>query len=431
MSATLGVAQPSQASTGHLASIVYRSRATSDFNTRELERILQTAQARNRAEHITGLMLYDDNRFYQWLEGPPDSIARIMESIHKDPRHTDVRVIDDKPIESRFFADWDMKLATPDTAARAWVRDVIAPPADITDDLRRQPDAAPALLVKLVPLPLPKTLVPQAILPAARPPRGRVAAILRDVMLAAVIPKLADDHGLASGTEAAAHVDPRLPELVNLLMATDQAASFEFLEALRAHEGSLLPLYATLLEPAARSLGDLWQEDLCSEFDVTLGLCRMQTAVRLMGINVALPPQAAVLKPAVLVAPEPGELHHLAAALDSDVLQRAGWSPECAFPQDDAALQDLLSDSWFDALDLSLSTALTREHWLPRVAQTIQLARRASQNQALVVLVGGRTFVEQGDAGQGVGADASVTTSRELSRAILELVRQAKAAGHA
>jgi methanogenic corrinoid protein MtbC1 len=409
---------------GQLASVVYCSRAVSNLAPPDLRDLLQTAQARNRAEAITGLMLYDENRFYQWLEGPAEGVARIMGSITRDPRHTEIRVLDDKPIESRFFADWDMKLATPDTVTGAWVRDVISPPPEITEDLRAHPDAAPALLVKLVPLPA--APAPERAAALAVPP-GRAAEILRDIMLATVIPQLAANHGIARAVAPAALViDPRTPELVRLLMQTDQAAAIDFIQALETHEGALLPLYATLLEPAARGLGDLWDEDQCSEFDVTLGLCRMQTAIRLMGINVALPPHSALLKPAVLIAPEPGEIHHLSASMDGEVLRRAGWSPATAYPATDEALQDLVANTWFDALDLSLSTAMGREHWLPRVAHTIQLARHASQNPALVVLVGGRAFVEQGDAGHQVGADAAVTTTRELQSAILGVLRRSR-----
>ncbi len=428
MSATMTHAAPgNQTCAGAtLASLVYCSRAVGPLSPPDLSELLQTARARNRAESITGLMLYDDNRFYQWLEGPADGLARIMESINKDPRHTEIRVLDDKPIESRFFADWDMKLASPDATTGAWVRDVIAPPPELTEDLRAHPDTAPALLVKLVPLPA--SLAPsRGAATSLTPPPGRVAAVLRDLMLAAVIPQLAAQHGLAgtaAHVAAALPIDPRTPELVSRLLESDQAAALDFIRHLQDDGSSLLPLYATLLEPAARSLGDLWNEDQCSEFDVTLGLCRMQTAIRLMGINVALPPQSALLKPAVLITPEPGELHHLTATLDSEMLNRAGWNPSTQFPDTDSALQDMVSDTWFDALDLSLSAAFHREHWLPRVAHTIELARHASQNPALVVLVGGRAFVEQGDAGHQVGADAAVTTTRQLQSAILNILRR-------
>jgi hypothetical protein len=174
-------------------------------------------------------------------------------------------------------------------------------------------------------------------------------------------------------------------------------------------------------------LGDLWSEDGCSEVDVTLGLVRIQTAMRLL--NAGSPTQLRPLlhAPAVLIAPEPGELHGLGAALDSDLLWDAGWTPHCAFPANDKALQDLVAKQWFDVLDLSLSAAFRREHWLPRVTRTIAQARRASRNPALVVIVGGRMFVEQHDAGWSVGADLASTTAERVPGMILDRLKPQEA----
>jgi hypothetical protein len=121
----------------------------------------------------------------------------------------------------------------------------------------------------------------------------------------------------------------------------------------------------------------------------------------------------------VLIVPEPGELHRLGAALDNSILGNAGWSPDCAYPADDRALQEILASKWFDVLDLSLSIALRREHFLPRLTETIARARGASQNPALVVVVGGRVFREQRAAGTRVGADLAVLTSGTVDRSIL------------
>jgi len=220
-----------------------------------------------------------------------------------------------------------------------------------------------------------------------------------------------------------------MQELVDLLIASDQTAARELIEELHASEGSVWPLFPTLLEPAARSLGDLWSEDICSEFDVTVGLCRMQTAARLLGATAPHRAARGAPGPAVLIAPEPGELHQLGAALDSEVMWNAGWAPHSEFPNSDKALLDVLSGTWFDALDVSLSSAFRREHWLPRLTRTITEARRASRNPALVVLVGGRIFVEQKTARATVGADVASITALDVDHLILDSMakRDAKA----
>jgi len=118
----------------------------------------------------------------------------------------------------------------------------------------------------------------------------------------------------------------------------------------------------------------------------------------------------------VLVAPLPGEPHMLGAAMASALFWQAGWDTRCEFPATDESLNLLVAGSWFDALDLSLSSAFLRTHWLPRMAQTIAQVRLASRNPALLVLVDGRVFGESAGAGAGarVGADLCCAPAQRL-----------------
>ena len=291
--------------------------------------------------------------------------------------------------------------------------EVIEPPREIVDYLHTRPDTAPALLVKLVPLPLAPAELPDdgsAHLPLSR----KTAAILKGVFLSAIVPQLV---GTDKEPEACTH--PRTAELADLLVAPDQQAAVALIEELHAAGHAAAPLYAAVFEPAARSLGDLWSEDLCTEFDVALGLSRLQAAVRMLTAG-AVRRQPSRAAPVVLIVPEPGELHRLGAAMDNTVLSQAGWSPQSACPADGEGLQDMLSSGWFDVLDLSLSTAFRREHRLAQMRETIEQARRASRNPALLVAVGGRVFVEERRARRAVGADLAHTTAANVDRSILQ-----------
>jgi hypothetical protein len=94
-----------------LSRVVYRSRAVAPLSPGDLQRLIAAAQARNRREAVTGVVLYDNDCFFQWLEGPAPSVARIMGSIRQDPRHADIEVLNDQSSQDRFFGDWSMKLA--------------------------------------------------------------------------------------------------------------------------------------------------------------------------------------------------------------------------------------------------------------------------------------------------------------------------------
>ncbi len=399
-----------------LSNLVYRSRAVHPLSAPELHELALAAQSRNRNEAITGLVLYDDDRFFQWLEGPTDSLERIMRSIYNDPRHTDIEVLHNQPIAERVFGDWNMKLAAQGPNSVSWRDDVIEPSREVVEDLRQHPHAAPTLLVKLIPVVAIGADLAGEFQSQGAPSRP-VAAILKSVIVTAVLPVLAQVNGLVR-SEPLLH--PRVRDLADLLIAPDSRAAVELLQELEAGSDSLRPLYGSLIEPAARSLGDLWDEDGCTDIDVTLGLCRMQTAIRLLNAGSPAHLRPTLRAPAVLITPEPGEMHGLGAALDSDLLWQAGWTPHCAFPRTDKALQDLVSQHWFDVLDLSLSTAFRREHWLPRLTRTIAQARQASRNPALVVIVGGRVFAEQRDAGSNVGADLASTTASRVPAMILD-----------
>ena len=70
--------------------------------------ILESAERNNAAASITGMLLFDRNRFVQLLEGPRDRISALFVGIAQDERHTDVEILVAGAIESRIFADWRM-----------------------------------------------------------------------------------------------------------------------------------------------------------------------------------------------------------------------------------------------------------------------------------------------------------------------------------
>jgi methanogenic corrinoid protein MtbC1 len=401
--------------------MVYRSRAVSDLSDYDLYELVQAAQSRNAAEAITGLMLYDDGRFYQWLEGPADNVTRLMRSIYNDSRHRDIEILSDKTATTRQFGDWKMRLATRGVRSIHSLHNVVVPSSQELDDIREHPDHAPDVLASFGA----GTHAPTAPL-SNMPLAGPAGNLLKDIIVTAVLPELIVRH---TGKErpGPAPIDQRARALADLLVGPDTEAAIELLRSLQDSEGAIRHLYNTLIEPAARRLGDLWGADLCSEFDVSLGLGQLQRAVRVLNEEVMQPtiPKGLYL-PSVLIVPEPGESHLLNSVLDSDALARCGWDPLTEFPASDEALQDMLSGSWFDALDLSLSPAFRREQWLPRVTKTIALARHASRNPALVVVVGGRIFSEDRDAGAQVGADATSMTAMDTERVIQSQLKRRK-----
>ncbi|WP_343896317.1 BLUF domain-containing protein, partial [Craurococcus roseus] len=101
-----------------LCNLVYRSRAVAPLGPAELGGLVAAAQARNRAESVTGVVVYDDGRFLQWLEGPAEGVGRVAASVSADARHADVEILHEEPAHGgRRFGGWDMRLAARPGAA--------------------------------------------------------------------------------------------------------------------------------------------------------------------------------------------------------------------------------------------------------------------------------------------------------------------------
>jgi hypothetical protein len=378
-----GAGSSNGSANGWVASLAYRSRAKKPQTDSELAVLVQASQQRNRERSITGQLIYEDQRFFQWIEGPGDQLKDLWESIKRDPRHTDIEVLGNQQIPARFFGDWNLLLAT-------------------------------------------KFEGPQNSKSTVK-----VDELLPDLIKNLVIPKLAAKH--ASKPKKILSVAPhtRVSELARLLIAADASAALQLFNELHESVSDLPSFYSSVIEPTARCLGDAWQAGDCSEFTLTVALCRLQTAIRSIG---SLSPWQAAGEAglrAVLVAPQPGELHMLGAVLDDDVLLRAGWQTQLEIPANDSAIEKLVADNWFDALDLNLSVVFSKEHWLPRVTETIAKARIASCNPELVVVVGGRVFYEQPGLEKTVGADGATSTSVDVGSLIMrELMATTKNVRH-
>jgi len=98
----------------NLFHIVYISHETQPLTTKDIKNIESAAQQRNCKHDVSGLLLYNNARFMQFLEGPKDHIEMIFSLIKKDNRHHKIEVLIHEPIVKRQFTNWHMKLASVD-----------------------------------------------------------------------------------------------------------------------------------------------------------------------------------------------------------------------------------------------------------------------------------------------------------------------------
>lgn len=72
--------------------IAYTSRLAPGQDYSVFGPICRTARSRNARLGIGGVLLFDGQRFFQWLYGPPPPVRQLMDTIALDPRHADVVV---------------------------------------------------------------------------------------------------------------------------------------------------------------------------------------------------------------------------------------------------------------------------------------------------------------------------------------------------
>ncbi len=90
--------------------IAYISELSHDIRSHDLliSEVVATAKKENPRNDITGVLFYLNGKFLQVIEGPEDSLRRLMRNIEADPRHHSVDYVIDTPVKSRGFSKWNM-----------------------------------------------------------------------------------------------------------------------------------------------------------------------------------------------------------------------------------------------------------------------------------------------------------------------------------
>lgn len=234
-----------------------------------------------------------------------------------------------------------------------------------------------------------------------------VDAIERDI-----IPRLVRAH--AQTTEAANKpvVAPGAAEVAAFtaaVMARDDGAIQAQMAALRERGVSVESLYVDLLAPAARHLGELWDDDRCHFADVTVGLGRLQQIMR--GLSAAfgtdIDPPAGGRR--ALLMPAPGDQHTFGLSMVAEFFARAGWEVVGVMDPMSASLQDRVKNEWFDLVGISAGSTSRVDDMVACIAAV----RRHSHNRAIAVIVGGPLFVVHPELVEQMGADGVATDGRQ------------------
>lgn len=92
--------------------IVYQSTASQEFGSLALFRLLTEAQLRNARLQITGHLLFLNGEFTQCFEGPPDKVEALWQSLQRDTRHHDIKLLVRHATQERRSPAWSMAFST-------------------------------------------------------------------------------------------------------------------------------------------------------------------------------------------------------------------------------------------------------------------------------------------------------------------------------
>jgi len=91
-----------------LFAIVYVSMAARQLSLHELKHLQHRAQQRNVQHDVTGVLLYSEGAFMQYLEGPGPGLMSVYDVIKADPQHFGIIDLVREPISQREFSGWSM-----------------------------------------------------------------------------------------------------------------------------------------------------------------------------------------------------------------------------------------------------------------------------------------------------------------------------------
>jgi methanogenic corrinoid protein MtbC1 len=205
--------------------------------------------------------------------------------------------------------------------------------------------------------------------------------------------------------EALAPTSADISGLADIVLGNDLEAALAYVLVLRDRGLSMESLFIELLEPTARYLGHLWDNDECDFIDVTLGVARLQKLLATFNDSYMLPELD--VRRHVLLAVTPGDQHYFGATMVERFLTAAGWSVRTAFDKTSAEIARAARTHWFAVGGLTVGSKRS----LGNLPETIRLIRQQSLNPAIGIMVGGPVFTENPALALEVGADGTASNA--------------------
>jgi MerR family transcriptional regulator, light-induced transcriptional regulator len=205
-------------------------------------------------------------------------------------------------------------------------------------------------------------------------------------------------------------------EFIDLTIHEDPELAINFVQREMNSGVTFENILLNLLAPAARGLGERWDQDLCTFVEVTLGVARMHRMLReFNGIPDHLWSQNGFGRK-ILLLPAPGEQHTFGLRLVQEFLMRDSWTVVNRPCKDFDELDAMLKVENFDVIGLSLSG----ETLIDTLMSCIAHIRSKSKNRRVQIIVGGQLFYERPELINTCGADGYAADAPSTVRVVNE-----------
>lgn len=201
--------------------------------------------------------------------------------------------------------------------------------------------------------------------------------------------------------------------LCALLISAKPDSGLEFIERIRADGASIETVYLSYLGGAAQLMGEWWEQDRVSFFDVTVGSGRIYAIMCALNAKTVATVAAPAARRSALFASVPGETHNLGVKAAANLLEQRGWSTVLLVARShDELIEEIIASS-VPFVGLSAAGA----HALPAMTKLIISLR--IEDPAKRIIVGGNILAESENEIHAMKPDA-VAIDMPQAYAVLE-----------
>jgi methanogenic corrinoid protein MtbC1 len=210
---------------------------------------------------------------------------------------------------------------------------------------------------------------------------------------------------IAPGSVTSHEVDA----FARLVLSPNESLALNCIESIRMRGVSIETVYLELLAPAAKVLGQFWEDDVCDFSEVTIGLGKLQQLLHRLSADLSRPDEQASNGLRVLLLPAPGEQHTFGLAMVAEFFRRDGWDVAGGPAESQEAWLQLARSQHFDLIGFSLGV----EEHVDRLTAYINTMRKVSINRRVGIMVGGPVFAAHPEFAARLGADVVASSGRD------------------